>query len=420
MQIGYELARQVRDNLEIVYTSEYINFLKCYFRVFSVVLTQQTKPQASDSLEHKLRNVILEITSRLPHSEVLRPFVHNMLKLAMHVLTTDNEDNGLISIRIIFKLLRNYKNTLERELQPFLDFVKQVYQNFGATVCYYFDSSSGNESEIAASHRTIVHFGPQSSPEAPIPRQLNLSTRSFKIVTECPLIVVFLFQVYDHYVQTNVPILIPLMATVISIPGPQHVSPKLKNHYVELKCAQVKTVSFLTYLLRSFADYIRPHEESISKSIVNLLISCPDSVIIRKELLVATKNVLATDFRRGFFQLIDNLLEERVLVGTGQACFETLRPLAYSILAELIHHVRLDLPLSQLSQVIYLFSRNTIDLSFPLSVQTTCARLMLNLVEPIFSRRVDPISTEEVRASLGLALDAFASKFGMLKHTISQ
>lgn len=44
----------------------------------------------------------------------------------------------------------------------------------------------------------------------------------------------------------------------------------------------LQTVSFLTYLLKSFADYIRPHEESICKSIVNLLVTCSDSVSIRK------------------------------------------------------------------------------------------------------------------------------------------
>lgn len=37
----------------------------------------------------------------------------------------------------------------------------------------------------------------------------------------------------------------------------------------------------------------------------------------------------------------------RVLVGTGRACFETLRPLAYSLLAEIVHHVRANLSLSQ-------------------------------------------------------------------------
>lgn len=44
----------------------------------------------------------------------------------------------------------------------------------------------------------------------------------------------------------------------------------------------LQTVSFLTYLLKSYADYIRPHEESICKSIVNLLVTCSDSVSIRK------------------------------------------------------------------------------------------------------------------------------------------
>lgn len=420
MQNRYQLATEVRDSLEIVHTSEYLNFLKSYFRVFSSILMQHTKPQGTDSAEHKLRNVIIEILNRLPHSEVLRPFVQELLRVAMHVLTTDNEENGLICLRIIFDLLRNFRPTLEPEVQPFLDFVRTIYQNFKATVNYFFDDSSGSDSQLAASQHPIGYIGPQRPPGGPNPGQLNPSTRSFKIVTECPLIVMFLFNLYSHYVHSNIPLLLPLMVNAISIPGPQHVPPNLKNHYVELKGAQVKTVSFLTYLLRSFADSIRSHEDSISKSIVNLLVTCPDSVSIRKELLVATRHVLATDFRRGFYSLIDTLLEERVLVGTGRACFETLRPLAYSLLAELIHHVRMELSLNQLSRIIYLFSRNMHDSSLPLSVQTTCARLMLNLVEPIFSRGVDPTSKEEGRALLGRILDAFVSKFSTFKRTIPQ
>lgn len=46
-----------------------------------------------------------------------------------------------------------------------------------------------------------------------------------------------------------------------------------------------------------------------------------------------------------FFKCI--VIHFRVLVGTGRACFETLRPLAYSLLAEIVHHVRGDLSLSQ-------------------------------------------------------------------------
>lgn len=54
---------------------------------------------------------------------------------------------------------------------------------------------------------------------------------------------------------------------------------RLLSHFLTL---YGQTVSFLTYLLKSFADYIKQHEESICKSVVNLLVTCSDSVSIRK------------------------------------------------------------------------------------------------------------------------------------------
>ncbi|XP_023893486.1 uncharacterized protein LOC112005468 [Quercus suber] len=309
-----QMAMEVRDSLEIAHTAEYLNFLKCYFRAFSVVLLQITKPQFADSPEHKLRNIVVEILNRLPHSEVLRPFVQDLLKVAMQVLTTDNEENGLICIRIIFDLLRNFRPTLENEVQPFLDFVCKIYQNFKSTVSHFFESGAVAGEDVkpmdtlsSSSSDQVLTIGPAAGGSG----QLNPSTRSFKIVTESPLVVMFLFQLYSRLVQTNIPHLLPLMVAAISVPGPEKVPPHLKTHFIELKGAQVKTVSFLTYLLKSFADYIRPHEESICKSIVNLLVTCSDSVTIRKELLVALKHVLGTDFKRGLFPLIDTLLEER-------------------------------------------------------------------------------------------------------------
>ncbi|KAJ9172678.1 hypothetical protein P3X46_015891 [Hevea brasiliensis] len=419
IQSRLQMAMEVRDSLEIAHTAEYLNFLKCYFRAFSVILLQITKPQFIDNPEHKLRNIVVEILNRLPHSEVLRPFVQDLLKVAMQVLTTDNEENGLICIRIIFDLLRNFRPSLENEVQPFLDFVCKIYHNFKSTVSHFFDNVTPPVEDIkpmetSSSDQVITGTAFVGN------GHLNPSNRSFKIVTESPLVVMFLFQLYSRLVQTNIPHLLPLMVAAISVPGPDKVPSNLKSHFIELKGAQVKTVSFLTYLLKSFADYIRPHEESICKSIVNLLVTCSDSVSIRKELLVALKHVLGTDFKRGLFPLIDTLLEERVLVGTGRACYETLRPLAYSLLAEIVHHVRSDLSLSQLSRIIYLFSSNMHDASLSLSIHTTCARLMLNLVEPIFEKGVDQPSMDEARILLGRILDAFVGKFSTFKRTIPQ
>ena len=309
MQVRLQLAMEVRDSLEMTHTPDYLNFLRCYFRAFSAILTNYTTPQATENAEHKLRNVVIEILNRLPHSEVLRPFVQDLLKLSLRVLTQDNEDNALLAIRIVFDLLRNFRPTVEAEVQPFIDFVIVIYRNFPDTVTYFFDNP--NTSASMAASMPIQHLDPTSDApgmmQVPGGGQLNPSTRSFKIVTESPLVVMFLFQLYAKLVQTNIPQLLPLMVKAIAIKGPDKVPPHLKTPFNDLKGAQVKvgsasvdfgyllcgvpdglwfllqTLSFLTYLLKSNAECIKLFEESICKSIVNLLVTCPpDSVSIRK------------------------------------------------------------------------------------------------------------------------------------------
>eukprot|EP01052_Picozoa_sp_SAG31_P062333 SAG31_NODE_21322_length_552_cov_1.048565_1_plen_172_part_10 len=136
--------------------------------------------------------------------------------------------------------------------------------------------------------------------------------------------------------------------------------------------AQVKTVYFLSYLLRQFSDIMRPHQDAIPKAVVNLLRTCPgDAIAIRKELLVATRHILATEFRKGFSPQIEVLLDEKVLVGEGRPALQTLRPFAYHFLAELVHHVRLELKIPQLSKIIFMFSLNVHDPTLSYSMQTT-------------------------------------------------
>lgn len=236
------MVMEVRDSLEIAHTAEYLNFLKCYFRAFSAILLQITKPQFVDNQEHKLRNIVVEILNRLPHSEVLRPFVQDLLKVAMQVLTTDNEENGLICIRIIFDLLRNFRPTLENEVQPFLDFVCKIYQNFKLTVSHFFDNMAMTGEDVKPMETSLSDQGINTT--IATGSQLNPSTRSFKIVTESPLVVMFLFQLYSRLVQANIPQLLPLMVAAISVPGPERVPPHLKTHFIELKGAQVKVGAY--------------------------------------------------------------------------------------------------------------------------------------------------------------------------------
>ena len=184
----------------------------------------------------------------------------------------------------------------------------------------------------------------------------------------------------------------------------------------------MKTLSFLTYLLRAFADFMRPYQESIPKCVIQLLLTCPpESVSIRKDILVATRHILATDFRVGFFNQIDVLLDEKFLIGSGhlghasvRASHETLRPLACSTLADLVHHVRGELGITHLSKVVYIFSCNIHDATLPLHIQTTSVRLLLNLVEKIH-KDPDKISG---RVLLVRILSTLVNKFGTLKRYI--
>jgi len=86
---------------------------------------------------------------------------------------------------------------------------------------------------------------------------------------------------------------------------------------------------------------------------------------IHFQLLIATRHILATDFRNGFAKHIESLLKEEILVGTGKTCQETLRPLAYSTLADLVHHVRGELSREILQEVVHVYSRNMHDPALP-------------------------------------------------------
>ena len=89
-------------------------------------------------------------------------------------------------------------------------------------------------------------------------------------------------------------------------------------------------------------------------------------------------------------------METGVLTGSGLSCSEALRPLAYSFLAELIHHGRKELNISQLSRVVHIFCINMHDTGLPVSVQMTCIRLLINLIEALHGRRNSDSTSAEV------------------------
>uniref|UniRef100_A0AAR2LDQ5 Transformation/transcription domain-associated protein n=1 Tax=Pygocentrus nattereri TaxID=42514 RepID=A0AAR2LDQ5_PYGNA len=115
-----------------------------------------------------------------------------------------------------------------------------------------------------------------------------------------------------------------------------------------------------------------------------------------------------------FIPCMDKLFDESILIGSGYTARETLRPLAYSTLADLVHHVRQNLPLTDLSLAVQLFAKNIDDESLPSSIQTMSCKLLLNLVDCIRSKSEQ--ENGNGRDILMRMLEVFVLKF----HTIAR
>ncbi|KAK1347891.1 hypothetical protein POM88_055015 [Heracleum sosnowskyi] len=95
METRLQMVRDIRKDLEVTYTAEYFRFLQCYTKSLFIILFGITKPQFYSNAENKIRYIVIDILYRLPHIEVLRPFVNDILRSAIRVLINDNEEIAL-------------------------------------------------------------------------------------------------------------------------------------------------------------------------------------------------------------------------------------------------------------------------------------------------------------------------------------
>lgn len=172
-------------------------------------------------------------------------------------------------------------------------------------------------------------------------------------------------------------------------------------------------MSFVAYFLRMSAATLQSYRNAIPSLVVRLLKDCPaEGASHRKELLIAARHILQTDFRNAFVPHIDTLVDDRVLIGVGITCHEQLRPLAYSMIADLVHHVREDLSITTLAHVVHIYSCNLHDPTLAPSIQTMCSKLLLNLTENVVKTE-----TEDATHILYRSLETFVRKIENLAES---
>lgn len=85
---------------------------------------------------------ILEILHRLPLNDIYKEFAQPIISLLMQILRTDNEENAVLALKIMVDLHRHYKTVVTEEVQPFLDFVFEMYANMPAIVKDAFEANA--------------------------------------------------------------------------------------------------------------------------------------------------------------------------------------------------------------------------------------------------------------------------------------
>uniref|UniRef100_A0A1A8BBI2 Transformation/transcription domain-associated protein n=1 Tax=Nothobranchius furzeri TaxID=105023 RepID=A0A1A8BBI2_NOTFU len=422
-----KMMQEVSENFENVTSSpQYSTFLEHIIPRFLTFLQDGEVQFLQEKPTQQLRKLVLEIVHRIPTNEHLRPHTKNILSLMFRFLEIESEENVLICLRIIIELHKQFRPLISQEIHHFLDFVKLIYKDLPKVVARYFENPQviaentvPSPDMVGMITSVLVKTAPErEDSETRTHTIIPRGSLSLKVLAELPIIVVLMYQLYKLNIHNMVSEFVPLIMNTIML----QVSPQARQHklfnkelYADFIAAQIKTLSFLAYIIRIYQDLVGKYSQQLVKGMLQLLSNCPsETAHLRKELLIAAKHILTTDLRSQFIPCMDKLFDESILIGSGYTARETLRPLAYSTLADLVHHVRQNLPLTDLSLAVQLFAKNIDDESLPSNIQTMSCKLLLNLVDCIRSKSEQ--ENGNGRDILMRMLEVFVLKF----HTIAR
>jgi len=244
--------------------------------------------------------MILDTIHRLPFTppEALQPWRTDVLDLLMDLVRIENEENAVLCMKTIMDFQRTYQKQLGDQVQPFLDLIMDMFRQMPKAVKDTFDNVATASGATPAMPSTPSNQNFQSpKPMSPLipgsdpiadnqqpAKMLTKGMQSFKVLAECPIIVVSLFQAHRTSVHKNVKLFVPLIKEMLQLQAaPQReaheqakskgqnftgVSPNIKNRvaFGEFVTAQVKVSASahrsMEQQLKIYTDYelfgIRP------------------------------------------------------------------------------------------------------------------------------------------------------------------
>lgn len=110
-----------------------------------------------------------------------------------------------------------------------------------------------------------------------------------------------MYQLFKQNVYQDVSDFIPLIMNTITLqptPEQRQADGFNKEIFVDFMGAQIKTLSFLAYIIKIYEKFVQKHSDMMVKGMLGLLTLCPMEVAhLRRELLIAARHIFATDLR---------------------------------------------------------------------------------------------------------------------------
>ncbi|KAJ7781199.1 hypothetical protein B0H16DRAFT_1671541 [Mycena metata] len=373
MGVKIRCATEIREMLDTPRDTD--SFRSLTYLIPPVLTLLRTVPVVPnrDAPEFLFRRVLIDIINRLPSNEHVKPRAEEIFNCMIHVLRTDNEENGVTACKTLVDLIRNFRIATGQPMHDFFSVFQDTCQNMTRLV-----------------RDTLSADSPPINPETVVP-----AMHSFKGLVEMGQL---------QRSSTPSETIGPAFALVeLQAPAQKQsrenyeamglfwsgMSPDLQNPtaYADFLSAQSKILSYLTYVMRWGVENPEYYGETLLLVTLRLLQDCPSNAIAtRKELIVVFRHLSAGAHRRAILPQIDKLFDERVLLGPGVTGREMFRTHIYSALADLFHHTRNELALPQLTHVVLVYTRVMHNPAVPTGVHPMFAKILISLVETIVQK----------------------------------
>lgn len=120
-------------------------------------------------------------------------------------------------------------------------------------------------------------------------------TRSLKVLAECALNTVVMYQLHKQFISQEISDIVALIAKLIIIKPTeeQKQNPDLKEVIADFVTVQVRSLSFVVYF-KANKDILNANADLLVEGILQLFQNCPAELVsIRKDLLAISRHIIS-------------------------------------------------------------------------------------------------------------------------------